>query len=205
MTATRIDVTPSDGSPPYQVVVGVGVLSELPGLVPDGARTVVVIHAEGLGEIARPACGALAAAGYQVHAEPVPDGEAAKTAEVAAGLWSRLGRHNVTRSDCIVGIGGGATTDLGVMGLGKSSADAVVKQVASEQGRTVHGDPHPDRGSFYRSDMFSLARVGVPPVAVKGGPDYKGRPKGWGDPCPRFAVHGMFLPLVTRLGVEQAE
>jgi 3-dehydroquinate synthase len=112
MTATRIDVTPSDGSPPYQVVVGVGVLSELPGLVPPGARTVVVIHAEGLGEIARPACGALAAAGYQVHAEPVPDGEAAKTVEVAAGLWSRLGRHNVTRSDCIVGIGGGATTDL---------------------------------------------------------------------------------------------
>ena len=34
MTATRIDVTPSDGGPPYQVVVGVGVLSELPGLVP---------------------------------------------------------------------------------------------------------------------------------------------------------------------------
>ena len=59
MTATRIDVSPSDGGPPYQVVVGVGVLGELPGLVPEGTRTVVVIHAEGLGEIARPACGAL--------------------------------------------------------------------------------------------------------------------------------------------------
>jgi 3-dehydroquinate synthase len=47
-----------------------------------------------------------------VHAEPVPAGEAAKTADVAARLWSRLARHNVTRSDCIVGIGGGATTDL---------------------------------------------------------------------------------------------
>jgi 3-dehydroquinate synthase len=42
----------------------------------------------------------------------VPDGEAAKTAEVAAGLWSRLAQHGVTRSDCIVGIGGGAATDL---------------------------------------------------------------------------------------------
>ena len=112
MTATRIDVTPSDGGPPYQVVVGVGVLGELPGLVPEGVRTVVVIHPEGLGEIARPACGALRAAGLTVHAEPVPDGEAAKTAEVAAGLWSRLARHGVTRSDCVVGIGGGATTDL---------------------------------------------------------------------------------------------
>jgi Zn-dependent M28 family amino/carboxypeptidase len=75
----------------------------------------------------------------------------------------------------------GKTTDLGVLGLGKSTADAVVQKVAAEQGRTVHGDPHPDRGSFYRSDMFSMARVGVPPVAVKGGPDFAGKPKGWGD------------------------
>ena len=112
MTATRIDVTPSDGGPPYQVVVGVGVLGELPGLVPKQARTVVVIHAEGLGEIARPVCGALAAAGLSVHAEPVPDGEAAKTVDVAAGLWSRLAQHGVTRLDCVVGIGGGAATDL---------------------------------------------------------------------------------------------
>ena len=112
MTATRIDVNPSDGGPPYPVVVGVGVLGELPGLVPESARTVVVIHAEGLGEIARPACGALRAAGLTVHAEPVPDGEPAKNVDVAAGLWSRLARHGVTRSDCIVGIGGGAATDL---------------------------------------------------------------------------------------------
>lgn len=75
----------------------------------------------------------------------------------------------------------GKTTDLGVFGRGKSSVDAIVEQVATEQGRTVHGDPFPDRGVFYRSDMFSLARVGVPPVAVKGGPDYVGRSKGWGE------------------------
>src|SRR5260370_12720621 len=99
MTATRIDVTPSDGGRPYQVVIGVGVLGELPGLVPKHARTVVVVHAEGLGEIARPACGALTAAGYRVHAEPVPDGEAAKAVDVAAPLWSRLAQHGGTRSD----------------------------------------------------------------------------------------------------------
>ncbi|MCA1825717.1 MAG: M28 family peptidase [Myxococcales bacterium] len=75
----------------------------------------------------------------------------------------------------------GKTTDLGVLGLGKSSTDAVIRKVAAEQGRTVQGDPFPDRGAFYRSDMFSMARVGVPPVAVKGGPNYAGRPKGWGE------------------------
>ena len=112
MTATRIDVHPSDGGLPYQVVVGVGVLGELPGLIPKDTRTVVVIHAEGLGEIARPACGALTAAGLTVTAEPVPDGEKAKTIDVAARLWSSLARHKVTRSDCVVGLGGGATTDL---------------------------------------------------------------------------------------------
>jgi 3-dehydroquinate synthase len=111
MTATRIDVRPSDGQP-YQVVVGVGVLGELPGLIPKQSRTVVVIHAERLGQIARPAAGALTAAGFNVETEPVPDGEQAKTIDVAAGLWSKLAGHKLTRSDCIVGIGGGATTDL---------------------------------------------------------------------------------------------
>jgi 3-dehydroquinate synthase len=94
------------------VIVGVGILGELASLVPAGAQTVVLIYATGLGEIARPVCGALSKAGYTVHAEPVPDGEQAKTAEVAASLWSKLARHKVTRSDCIVGLGGGAATDL---------------------------------------------------------------------------------------------
>jgi Zn-dependent M28 family amino/carboxypeptidase len=74
----------------------------------------------------------------------------------------------------------GRTTDVGMLGLGKSSLDAVVKQVASEQGREVHGDPFPDRGAFYRSDQFELARIGVPVVAIRGGPNYIGRPPGWG-------------------------
>jgi len=111
MTATRIDVHPSDG-PPYPVVVGVGILGELPGLIPKQARTVVVIHPEGLGEIVRPACGALKAAGLTVETEPVPDGESAKTIDVATRLWSSLANRKITRSDCIVGLGGGATTDL---------------------------------------------------------------------------------------------
>ncbi|HEV2933519.1 MAG TPA: 3-dehydroquinate synthase [Streptosporangiaceae bacterium] len=112
MTATRIDVQPSDGGLTYPVVVGVGVLAELPGLIPKHAQTIVVIHPEGLGEIARPACGALTAAGFHVVAESVPDGEHSKTVDVAARLWSSLAGHKVTRSDCIVGLGGGATTDL---------------------------------------------------------------------------------------------
>jgi 3-dehydroquinate synthase len=109
VTVTRVAV---GGERPYQVVVGTGVLGELPALVGGSVRTVVVIHPEGLGEIGRPVCGALAAAGYTVHAEEVPAGESAKEITVAAALWSRLAAHKVTRSDAIVAVGGGATTDL---------------------------------------------------------------------------------------------
>ena len=108
MSATRIVV---GGKHPYPIVIGTGVLSELSLLV-GAVRTVVVIHPEGLEAIARPVCGALTSAGYLVHAEPVPPGEAAKVISVATRLWSRLAAHGVTRSDAIVGVGGGATTDL---------------------------------------------------------------------------------------------
>ncbi|MGW0805496.1 3-dehydroquinate synthase [Nonomuraea sp. NPDC002799] len=109
MTATRITV---GGDSPYDVVVGTGVLAELATLLKPGVRTVAVVHPASLPEISRPVCAALTEAGYEVAELPVPDGEAAKTVEVAAGLWSALGRHGVTRSDAVVGVGGGATTDL---------------------------------------------------------------------------------------------
>jgi 3-dehydroquinate synthase len=109
VTVTRIQV---GGERAHQVVVGTGVLSELPALVGPSARTVVVVYPAGLGEVARPVCGVLTDAGYAVHGEEVPAGEAAKTVGVAADLWSRLAVHRLTRSDAIVGVGGGATTDL---------------------------------------------------------------------------------------------
>ncbi len=109
MTVSRIGV---GGERPYQVLVGSGITDELPGLIGERARTVVVIHATGLDRLAEPACAVLRAAGYTVHAEPVPAGEAAKDISVATALWERLGRHRVGRSDAIVGIGGGAITDL---------------------------------------------------------------------------------------------
>ncbi|MBD2900497.1 3-dehydroquinate synthase [Actinomadura sp. RB99] len=109
MTSARVRV---GGADPYDVVIGTGVLAELPAIVGDRARTVAVVHAEGLPEIARPVCGALEEAGYAVRALPVPDGEAAKEVGVLAGLWSAFARAGMTRTDAVVGVGGGATTDL---------------------------------------------------------------------------------------------
>ena len=106
---TRI---PVGGDQPYEVVVGAEILGALPGLVGERAETVAVIHDERLAPLAEQARRALADAGYQVHVTAVPSGEAAKDVAVLARLWSWLAEARVSRSDCVVGIGGGASTDL---------------------------------------------------------------------------------------------
>lgn len=75
----------------------------------------------------------------------------------------------------------GATRDVSYVGLGKSSLDEVAYTVADYQGRTVKPDQFPDRGYFYRSDQFALARIGVPALYVRGGTDFVDRPAGWGE------------------------
>ena len=54
----------------------------------------------------------LVAAGFDAHVLEVPDGEDAKTLAVAGFCWNVLGQVGFTRSDAIVGLGGGTTTDL---------------------------------------------------------------------------------------------
>jgi 3-dehydroquinate synthase len=109
VTATRIRV---GGERRYDVVVGTGVLTELPSLIGPQARNVVVVYATSLSAVAAEVGQSIAAAGYAVQTEPVPDGEAAKEIGVAAGLWTRLAAAGIGRDDAIVGIGGGAATDL---------------------------------------------------------------------------------------------
>ena len=68
----------------------------------------------------------------------------------------------------------GRTSDLTFIGLGKSSLDAVVERAAARQGRTLRGDQAPEKGSFYRSDQFSFARVGVPAFYLDPGSEFTG-------------------------------
>jgi Zn-dependent M28 family amino/carboxypeptidase len=74
----------------------------------------------------------------------------------------------------------GRTKDVVAIGLGKSSLDDWIRVLAAAQGREVAGDPFPDHGSFYRSDQFSLARIGVPAAYLKAGTSVIDRPPGWG-------------------------
>ena len=109
MTApTRIRVS---GDRPYDVVVGHGLLGELDELVHHSTR-VAVIHPAALRETAEAVRADLAAAGRDAHAVEVPDGEAQKDLKVAAYCWDVLGQVGFTRTDAVVSVGGGATTDL---------------------------------------------------------------------------------------------
>jgi 3-dehydroquinate synthase len=108
MSGRRVAVP---GTAPYDVVIGPGAQAEL-GLVLAGTAKAAVVHAPPLAALAGAAVETLQSAGVGAEAVVVPDGEAAKTAEVAAGLWEEFGRLGLTRSDAVVGIGGGAVTDL---------------------------------------------------------------------------------------------
>lgn len=93
---------------------------------------------------------------------PVPAGRIAANINLdGAGIW-------------------GPTRDIAQIGIGKSSLDAAIRAVAMAEGRLVVGDLFPDRGSFYRSDQFSFARVGIPAAYFHSGTDVIGKPKGWG-------------------------
>ncbi|HVT66192.1 MAG TPA: 3-dehydroquinate synthase [Trebonia sp.] len=109
MSETRITV---GGDQPYDVLVGTGVLGALPELVGKRAETVAVCYDERLSELADRASHVLHEAGYQTVTTHVPSGEAAKNAAVLTRLWSFLAERRVTRTDCVVAVGGGATTDL---------------------------------------------------------------------------------------------
>jgi len=89
---------------PYDVEVGRGILDRLPALLGPAVQRVALVHAPGM---------RVDLQGFEVLDLEVPEGEAAKTAAVVADCWERLGAAGFTRSDAVVTVGGGATTDLG--------------------------------------------------------------------------------------------
>lgn len=101
------------GDRPYDVVIGHHLLGELPGVLGTNVRRVLVVHPTALATTADTIIEDLRAAGYETFGAQVPDAEEAKTAQVAAFCWGVLGQADFTRSDAIVAVGGGATTDLG--------------------------------------------------------------------------------------------
>ncbi|SDD11651.1 3-dehydroquinate synthase [Nocardioides lianchengensis] len=100
------------GASPYDVVVGHDLAGRLPGILGSGTQRVAVICPDDLEAVVAPVLAALEPS-YDVLVLRLPEGEGAKTAAVAAACWDELGAAGFTRSDAVVTVGGGATTDLG--------------------------------------------------------------------------------------------
>ena len=94
---------------PYEVRTRAGALEDLAGLVGSTDR-VAFLYAPVLAERARELAAALDA---EVTLIELPDAEAAKTAEVLVRCWDALAAAGFTRSDLLIALGGGATTDVG--------------------------------------------------------------------------------------------
>jgi 3-dehydroquinate synthase len=109
-THLKVNAAASQGGP-YEVVIGHGVYEQLDSLL-DGAARAAIIHPPALRARAEDLRRQISSGSRDVHLIEVPDGEAAKSSEVLDFCWQVLGRAGFTRSDAVVGLGGGSTTDL---------------------------------------------------------------------------------------------
>ncbi|MAO36784.1 MAG: 3-dehydroquinate synthase [Zunongwangia sp.] len=105
---TTVSVTGDAG---YDITVGRGILSRLGEMLPTAARKVLIVHPPTLAEQAARLRTRLMADREVLLAE-IPDAEQGKRVEVAAFCWQILGQADFTRTDAVVGFGGGAVTDL---------------------------------------------------------------------------------------------
>ena len=99
----RVVVPLGDGRD-YPVLVGDGAIAELATFVPEGARRVAIVTQPGIPVEVDP--------GQEHRVFHIGDGEAAKDLSTIQALCSDFARWGLTRADCVVGVGGGLTTDV---------------------------------------------------------------------------------------------
>lgn len=75
----------------------------------------------------------------------------------------------------------GPTKDLISIGMGNSTLDDMLVEIAKRYGRTVGPDANPEKGYYFRSDHFEFAKQGVPALDPKGGREYIGKPADFGQ------------------------
>jgi Zn-dependent M28 family amino/carboxypeptidase len=114
---------------------------------------------------------------------------AAVTAEEQGLLGSKyLGQHPPVRArDISLDLNYDDVQPIGdpeqvvVTGAERTTLSAVVERTARSFSLSIQPDDHPEAGHYYRSDHFSLARVGVPAFSVNQGALFKGHDLAWGE------------------------
>jgi 3-dehydroquinate synthase len=108
MSTTTITVS---GTEPYDILIGRGILNRLPEVIGQAAKKVLIVHPPTLAARAA-ALRETLAGDYEVLLAEIPDAETGKRVEVAAFCWQVMGQADFTRTDAVIGFGGGAVTDL---------------------------------------------------------------------------------------------
>jgi 3-dehydroquinate synthase len=96
----------------YSVFIGNNALININDLISEEVSQIAVIYPTDLKSVYQNLLKQIDSLGKKIVPIEVPNAEASKTYETAINAWDELGKHNFTRSDLIIGIGGGATTDL---------------------------------------------------------------------------------------------
>lgn len=99
------------GAPGYDIRIGRGVIDELGAVLPADARKVLVVHPPSM-QIAAEQLRERLMGEREILLAEIPDAEAGKRVEVASFCWQIMGQADFTRSDAVIGFGGGATTDV---------------------------------------------------------------------------------------------
>ena len=100
------------GDSPYEVVIGRSLLNHVASCLSEKTKKVLIVHPVALSQSAEALREELISSGLEAILAGVPDTEEAKRVEVAAFCWQVLGQADFTRTDAIIGFGGGSTTDL---------------------------------------------------------------------------------------------
>jgi len=99
------------GADPYDILIGRGLLARVGDQLGNKVAKVLIMHPPTLGAKATALRESLVDR-YEVLLAEVPDAEDAKRVEVAAFCWGIMGQTDFTRTDAVIGLGGGATTDI---------------------------------------------------------------------------------------------
>ena len=101
------------GDAGYDITVGRGILDHVGQALEPTVRKVLVVHPPTLAASAAQLRERIMADGAgEVLLAEIPDAEQGKRVEVAAFCWQVMGKADFTRTDAVVGFGGGAVTDL---------------------------------------------------------------------------------------------
>ena len=113
MSTTTISVT---GNDPYDITIGRDVLDRVSAELSPTVRKILVVHPPTLaaraGELRDRLLADTANGPREVLLAEIPDAEQGKRIEVAAFCWQVMGQADFTRTDAVIGYGGGAVTDL---------------------------------------------------------------------------------------------